>query len=162
MRPHLKLLLLFALPLVLVGCDHATKELATRHLRGHASVEIIPRVFQLTYTENRDVGFSALRFIPLRVRRPLILAVGAVVLLGLGLLWYHRRAAPPLEHVAFALITAGALGNILDRLFRGYVVDFAHLRGWPVFNMADAWLVLGALLMIVVTRRAARDAPPAG
>jgi signal peptidase II len=153
MRPLLKLLMLVTLPLALVGCDHATKQLATRHLRGHAHIEVIPRVLQLAYTENRDVGFSALRFVPPRVRKPLILVMGAGVLVLLGLLWHHRRAAPPLEHVAFALLAAGGLGNVLDRLLRGYVVDFVHVRGWPVFNMADVWLVTGGLLMAVATRR---------
>ena len=130
-----------------------------RHLRGQASVQVIPRVMRLTYTENRDVGFSALRFVPPRVRRPLILGLGASVLLLLGTLWYRRRAAPPLEHVAFALLAAGGLGNVLDRLLRGYVIDFVHVRGWPVFNMADVWLVMGGLLLLLITRRAARDVP---
>jgi len=153
MPPHLKVLLLLALPLALVGCDHATKQLAALHLRGHASIEVIPRVLELTYTENRDVGFGALRFVPARVRRPLILATGGALLLLLGLLWHHRRAGPPLEHVAFALLAAGGLGNVMERLLRGYVVDFVHVRGWPVFNMADVWLVMGGLLMAVATRR---------
>ena len=54
--------------------------------------------------------------------------------------------------MAYALLLAGALGNLSDRLFRGYVVDFIHLHHWPIFNVADICIVVGALLFALHAR----------
>jgi signal peptidase II len=51
--------------------------------------------------------------------------------------------ATSIEHLAFGLIAAGAIGNVIDRAARGYVVDFIHVTHWPVFNVADVAIVLG-------------------
>jgi len=146
--------LLFALGLL--GCDVGTKELATRELRGEPPLSVAGDVVQLRYAENRDVGFSLLRSIDEPTRYRLLLAVVPLVMLGLCVLWYRRRReAPLLEHLAFGALLAGALGNYLDRLFRGFVVDFVALPHYPVFNVADVAIVLGIALMLFAQRRAA-------
>jgi signal peptidase II len=104
----------------LVGCDLGSKQLAHSQLRRQAPVRVVAGVFDLRYTENRDVGFNALRAIPEKIRRPLVLVLG------------------------------GAIGNLADRALRGYVVDFLHLHGWPVFNLADVYLVAGTALLVVL------------
>ena len=145
--------LLFALLVVgLVGCDHATKHLARTELRGHPPVTLIANVLELRYTENRDVGFSLLRGVPEPVRKPVIFGFGAVGLTVLGVLWWRRRRAPWQEHAAYAVLVAGALGNLTDRLVRGYVVDFVYLHHWPVFNAADGFLVAGVGLVWLASR----------
>lgn len=145
--------LLFALMVVgLVGCDHATKHIAQSELRGRPPATLIANVLELRYTENRDVGFSLLRRVPEPVRKPIIFGFGAVGLSFLGLLWWRRRQAPWQEHAAYAVLLAGALGNLTDRLFRGYVVDFVYLHHWPVFNVADAYLVVGVGLVWLASR----------
>ena len=60
-----------------------------------------------------------------------------------------RRQANRSERAAYALLLGGALGNMLDRLARGYVVDFIHLHHWPVFNVADVLIVIGAALLLL-------------
>jgi signal peptidase II len=136
----------------LVGCDHATKHLAQTELRGHAPVNLITNVLELRYTENRDVGFSLLRRVPEPVRKPLIFGVGAIGLTFLGFLWWNRRRAAWPEQAAYAILMAGALGNLTDRLIRGYVVDFVYLHHWPVFNAADVFLVVGVGLVWSTSR----------
>jgi signal peptidase II len=149
--PRKMSLLLIVLCLGLVGCDHATKHLALQHLRGRAAVKMISGVFDLTYVENRDTAFSALRRIPSPVRQPLMKILGLLAIGVYAFLWYRRRReASRLEHVAFAVLLAGAIGNIADRFLRGYVIDFLHLRYWPVFNVADVCLVLGGLGVALV------------
>jgi signal peptidase II len=143
----------------LVGCDHATKWLAVNELRGQPPRSLISGVLDLRYTENRDVGFSLLRAVPEGVRKPLIFAGVGAGLLVLGALWWQRRSARWPEHVAYSLLLAGGLGNLSDRLLRGYVVDFVYLHYWPVFNMADVFLVVGAGLVLLLSRRAPAPRP---
>jgi signal peptidase II len=143
------ILALVALTVALTGCDHATKHLAEERLEGEPPVELVSGVLDLSYTENRGVAFNYLRAVPYEVRRPLLLIVGGITLPLLVLLWYVRRRAPWPEQLAFSLLLAGALGNNLDRLLKGYVVDFIHLHHWPVFNVADVCLVAGTGLLLV-------------
>ena len=154
---------LFAVMVVgLVGCDHATKHLAQSELRGHPPATLIANVLELRYTENRDVGFSLLRRVPETVRKPLIFGIGTVGLTFLGFMWWsRRRRAVWQEHAAYALLLSGALGNLTDRLARGYVVDFVHLQHWPVFNAADVFLVAGVGLVWLASRVHQPTAPNA-
>jgi signal peptidase II len=137
----------------LVGCDHATKRLAANELAGRPAVTIIDGAVSLRYVENRDSAFGLLHRLEPTTRRALL--VGASVLAA-GLivaLWWQRRRGGWLIHLAFALVLAGAFGNLVDRALRGYVVDFVHVRFWPVFNAADAYLVVGIGLLLLLRRR---------
>ncbi len=130
----------------LVGCDHATKAAAVEHLAAQATRHVLPGV-DLLYTENHDVAFSLLRHVDLPAR-PVVLAVlpGLLTLLLLGRL-VQRRRAPLRERLAYVLLAAGAVGNLLDRVARGFVVDFIHVHHWPVFNVADVLVVVGGALL---------------
>jgi signal peptidase II len=101
------------------------------------------------------------------LRYPLLVAFGA---LAIGLLAWavFLRLPPPgarfapegLAHVGLALLLGGALGNYLDRVGRGYVVDFIHAAHWPVFNVADVWVTLGGLALVLVALKRARPSTP--
>lgn len=153
--PYLLLILVSA---GLLSCDLATKAAANDELKGQRPVMLIAGLLDLRYTENRDVGFSLLRRIPPQTRKVVIIASNCLVTSLLLLLWIRRRRGPALEQAAYAVILAGALGNLIDRLLRGHVVDFIYLHYWPVFNVADICLVAGAgLLMLAALRRTARE-----
>ncbi len=66
--------------------------------------------------------------------------------------WRRRKTASPIEQAGIALIVAGAVGNLADRLIRGFVVDFIYLHYWPIFNVADALVAIGALMLLLGTR----------
>ncbi len=151
-------LVLLTAAVLLVGCDHATKHLAKQSLEHQPPSTLLPRVFDLSYTENRDTGFGLLRAVPERVRTPALTAVQLVAGMAFLILGLRRQPAPA-ARAALLLISAGALGNGLDRLFRGYVVDFLHLHHWPVFNLADVYITAGVILLVIATRmRTARTA----
>jgi signal peptidase II len=87
----------------------------------------------------------------------LFLTIGSTLSIAFVLaLWWSRRTASWLEQCAYALLVAGGLGNILDRANRGFVVDFIHLRSWPVFNVADIAITIGMVLGLIVFVRRSR------
>ena len=137
----------------LVGCDHATKLAAETALRDHAPLRILPGVVDLAYTENHGVAFSALERLSIHPPAWALFALAVVATSALLGLWFRRRRASWPEHAGFALVVAGALGNALDRIARGHVVDFIHVRFWPVFNVADILVVAGGILLLLVRAR---------
>jgi signal peptidase II len=131
---------------LLVGCDHATKLAAKSGLEGQPPHQLIRGVLDLRYTENTDVAFNLLRAVPERVRAPILIAFGGAAALALlGLLLLRRGLGS--ARVALLFVTAGAIANYLDRVIRGYVVDFVHVPHWPVFNVADAYVTVGGILL---------------
>ena len=141
-------LALFCL-IAVVGCDRGTKELARASL--DEPVTVVAGVLDLRYTENPGIAFRLDEVVPDPLRRPLVLVVPLAIALFLAVLWVRKRPAGA-EAYAWALVLGGAAGNVIDRLLFGHVVDFIHVRHWPVFNVADCALVAGALLMALRSR----------
>jgi signal peptidase II len=145
---------------LLVGCDHVSKDVAKAALEGGPPHPVVGRVLDLRYAENRDMAFGLLRFIPDGVRAVVLLLAGAAALTVLTTLLLRRRGFD-LTSAALLFLLAGATGNYADRLLRGYVVDFIHVPYWPVFNIADAYVAVGAgLLLLFQLRRAPVPAQP--
>jgi signal peptidase II len=156
--------LLMMLTLALVGCDHATKAVAQATLERRGPLPIVRGVLDLRYTENRDTAFSLLRGVQFPGKTAVLVAFAVVALGAVAVAWWRRRHAPAADQAAYALILAGALGNVLDRARRGFVVDWIEIHRWPVFNVADVAIVAGALLLLFAMLRRARtaEAPPGG
>jgi len=135
--------------LLLASCDHGTKHLAKVHLEGQRAVEVVPGVFELKYIENTDTAFSLLhRFVDPEPRHYLLSTLKVVVLLAIATFVVKRwKELGNVQRAGGLLVLGGALGNVVDRLARGYVVDFLHVRHWPVFNVADIAICFGALLV---------------
>lgn len=148
----------------LFGCDHASKHLAAQHLQATgAAVSVVPGVVELRYSENRDTAFSLSHVLTTPNKATVLTTLALVGLLFAVVTWWRKRkTATATEHFGFAAIVSGALGNGLDRLLRGYVIDFIHVTHWPIFNVADIAISVGVgLLLLVQIRRRARepDAP---
>jgi signal peptidase II len=144
--------------LLLVACDHGCKSFAKGGLEHRPPRSLVGGVFDLDYVENPDTGFGLLRSVPERIRTPALTAVQ--LLSGVAfLLLSLRRNARRITRLCLLLISAGALGNGLDRLVRGYVVDFLHIHHWPVFNLADIYITVGAILLVMASRFARSDQP---
>jgi signal peptidase II len=158
MRASSNRLVVLASLTVLVGCDHATKLAAKAELEAQRPRELVRGVLDLQYTQNPDTAFNLMRAIPEPTRVPVLLGIGAAAIVALGVLLLRRRRSLAAS-VPLLLVTAGALGNTLDRARRGYVVDFVHLHHWPVFNVADVYVTVGAALFAVSALRRGSAAP---
>ncbi len=133
---------------VLVALDQWTKSLAVRYLAGQDALVLIPGVFQLEYLENRGAAFGLLQnqiwlFIILTA---IFLAAAVWIYLRLP---KTRRYLP--LHIIAVVLVSGALGNLIDRIRLGYVVDFFYfsLIDFPIFNMADIYVVLSFLALMI-------------
>lgn len=123
-------------------------------------IEVVPGVFNLIYKENPAAAFSLTRSLPTWFRRPLLITVSVLATIFF-LFWYFRmQAKDGLLLASFSFILAGAVGNLLDRIRLGYVVDFLDVYAgalgypylhWPTFNVADSFIVIGAIGVIYRT-----------
>ena len=129
--------------------DQWSKYMAVLHLQGTDGVDLIPGVSRLTYLENRGAAFGVLQG-----QQWFFYIITAVILVAV-LLVYRRMPAGrkflPLR-VCAVLIVSGALGNLIDRVGQGYVVDFFYfeLIDFPVFNVADIFVTVSAVLLAVL------------
>ena len=140
-----------ALSAVLIALDQWTKHLAIEHLVYRERVPVVPGFWDWNLTHNTGAAFSFLANAGGWQHQFFI--VLAVVISALLAFWMRRtERADWRTAVPFALIVAGALGNVIDRVRFGYVVDFIHWYfrdyDWPVFNVADSCIVVGAVLMV--------------
>ena len=139
---------LLVLIVLTLACDQATKVMARQHLKGHFPRDYGP--VTLVYAENAGAFLSLGESLPRVVRR---VVFDGLVTIGLGVAaWFlfARRVQGRGDDVALALIVAGGVGNLIDRLrFGGYVTDFLYLHAGPlhtgVFNVADMAITGGVL-----------------
>ena len=141
----------------LVGCDHVTKAAAVHWLAPRGPVALLRGLVELRSAENRDIAFSLTRVFA-SAAKPFVLAAVGVALIAAMLTWAWRRrlVMTGLEQLGVVCVVAGALGNLVDRLLRGYVVDFVWVRHYSIFNVADVLIVAGAAAVLWATRRAPR------
>jgi signal peptidase II len=148
--------ILMLLTLALVGCDHATKAVAEATLAHRGPMTIVPGLLDLRYARNADTAFSLFHALHFPGKMALLVAISAIAIGAVMFAWWRRRGASAVEQAAYALIVAGAAGNVIDRVRRGYVVDFIEIHRWPVFNVADMAIVAGVVLLAILAMRRSR------
>ncbi len=148
--------LLGAVTLPVLILDQASKYYVSTHMELYQSIALIPHWLDITYTRNPGAAFSLFVNLPAGFRSAMLLALAAAAIIVLGILIARSRRAD-LTSIAFALVLAGALGNVIDRLIRGQVIDFirVHYYGWsyPIFNVADSAITIGIVLVILTSFR---------
>ncbi|MCX5790362.1 MAG: signal peptidase II [Elusimicrobia bacterium] len=130
-----------------IALDRLTKLWALKWLFFHSPLRVLP-FFYLTYVENTGAAFGLMQGAN-------AFFIGVSITLLCGLLWLRRKIEPALwgARVATALVAGGALGNLYDRLVHGHVIDFLDFRVWPVFNVADSCISIGAVLLAFLIGR---------
>lgn len=136
---------------LMIAADQFTKILATVYLAPAGVLPFLPGVMELRYVLNDGMAFSMLSG-----AKWLLIGVTSVALLGL-IYWtlFRRAKQSKLEHAALLLVIGGGIGNLIDRVLHGYVVDFfaTTFMNFAVFNVADCFVVVGvALLFIAILR----------
>ena len=140
--------------LVFVLTDQISKTLIAMHFHIYESKVVIPGFFNLTHIRNKGAIFGFFSqhnsFIVFA-----LLTLASLSALGLVVYYYiHTPSSQRFLKIALSLILAGAVGNLIDRIFRGSVIDFLdfHVKDWhwPVYNVADSCITIGALLLIII------------
>ena len=129
------------LPILIILFDQLTKFIVEKYLY-FKQIAVIDNILLLTYVQNRGGAWGIFNNIPL-------LFIVLIPIVVIGLFWYMSKSKNKLEIISVCMIIGGALGNYIDRIFRGYVVDFIDFRIWPVFNVADIFVVVGGILLIL-------------
>ncbi len=129
------------LPILIVLFDQLTKFIVEKYLYFN-QIAVFDNILLFTYVQNRGGAWGIFNNIPL-------LFIILIPIVVIGLLLYVWRSKNKLEIISICMIIGGALGNYIDRIFRGYVVDFIDFRIWPVFNVADIFVVIGGVLLIL-------------
>lgn len=125
------------------AADRLTKVLALRFLSSVPTLPVLPGIFHLTLVRNTGVAFGLLQGWGLGVA---LATIGVLAGLTVSALRQgHLRQ--PLFPSGLGLVLGGAAGNLLDRVRTGAVIDFLDFRIWPVFNVADSCITIGAILM---------------
>jgi signal peptidase II len=156
----MRLLLALVLIACCVGCDQATKVLATRTLRGEEPRSYLGNTFRLEYAQNPGGFLSLGAFLPPQARFGLFVAVNAVLA---GVLLFGRMTLG--IQIAVLFIFAGGASNLIDRVFNdGLVIDFMNLGIGPlrtgIFNVADMALMFGAVAVVILHGRSKTETEP--
>ena len=150
----MRLLWPFMLTLVL---DQATKQITRMTMTIGQSVEVIGNFVRLTFVENRGMAFG------IQIGNGAVFTLLSIVAsIGIGIYLYFQRHEGRGVTVSLSLILGGAIGNLIDRILFGRVVDFVDIgigtTRWPVFNVADSAVVIGMAVLIVTTYLSERSA----
>jgi signal peptidase II len=161
-RPFIRFGGLAWVTVAIVVLDQVTKAAVRSALPLHSTRPVIPGVLDLIHVQNAGVAFGLMNDFDHPYRAFLTLGLAVAALVGIG---YYARQLHPEERLArlgLSLILGGAVGNLVDRLRHGFVVDFidVYWRGWHfwAFNVADAAISLGATLVLLELLRGNRHA----
>ncbi len=130
--------------------DQLTKIWAVNTLKNGESIKLIGNFLRFTYAENKGAAFSILQ------NQLWFFIIISIVMLGvLAYIYFKTKNITKISRLSIAMIAGGAIGNLIDRVNLGYVVDFIDVRfgsfyDFPIFNIADSFVVCGTILMIIL------------
>ncbi len=125
--------------------DYILKILVINNLKPIGSITIIPNLFSLTYVENKGAAFGMLSN-----ARWIFIVFTIIVLIFLIAFLFYKKPKSKMINISLILIIGGGIGNLIDRIFYGYVVDYLSLSFFsPVCNFADYCVTIGAFLLII-------------
>ena len=133
---------------LLVAIDQIIKLLVLEHLKPMGSLTLIDGFIQLNYAENTGAAFGSFS------GKTTFLSIFTLAIIILGLIYlFVKKRKVDVEYICISLIISGGLGNLVDRIFRGYVVDYISINifgyHFPIFNFADMCIVISVILIFV-------------
>jgi len=168
-RPSLKLLV--SVPVAVVALDQATKLWVTARMELFESLPVVPGLFSITYVRNPGAAFGMFSDAHGLLRTGFLVAVSLAAVLLLTVFFLKSPHAERVSRLAAVLVMGGAIGNLIDRLRLGEVIDFLDVfvgrLHWPAFNLADSAITVGIGLFVLSAwrergrERRAAEAPAA-
>lgn len=143
--------MLYIIPIFIVIIDQITKFLAVRYLKGQTAINIIDNFIKFEYVENYGAAFGILQ-----EKKIFFIIVTLIVLIAIiFFVTKYFYALSRLMKIALAMLSGGAVGNFIDRVRLGYVLDFISLKlpgnyKFPVFNIADSFIVISTVLIVAL------------
>lgn len=140
--------MIIILSIIFIIIDQLSKIIVVNNLTNNKSIEVIKSFFYLTYTNNKGAAFSIL------TGRRILLILVALIVIGV-LIYYVRKnkIEGKVNKIALSLVIGGSIGNLIDRILRGAVIDFIDVKifgyNFPIFNLADTFIVIGVFLLII-------------
>lgn len=130
---------------ILIGLDQIIKYWALNYLQVVESIPVINNIFNLTYVENRGAAFGMLQ------NNQTIFIVVAAIASCYGIYYLHTKKMNNIGKIGIILVISGAIGNLIDRVRLGFVVDYLdfHIIWNYVFNLADCFVVVGTILLCI-------------
>lgn len=139
-------MLIFIALILLTAADQVTKLLTLKYIKPVGSLEIIKNILSLTYVENRGAAFGIMQN-----SRYIFIIITIVLSAVMVYFLFFKKNESKLLKLSLTMILSGAVGNLIDRVFLGYVVDMIEVTfiNYPVFNFADCCVVIGAVLFCI-------------
>ncbi len=139
-------MLMLAAIILLTAADQITKLLTIKLIKPQGNIEILKNFLDFSYVENRGAAFGIMQN-----SRWIFIAITLIVSAGIIYILFFKKNESRIFKISLILILSGALGNLIDRIFRGYVVDMIEVTfiNYPVFNFADCCVVIGAILLCI-------------
>lgn len=139
----------FLIFVFLIALDQVTKYLSFIQLKNKESINLIPKVLQLTYLENRGAAFGLLQ------NKQVFFVIFTLIIAVFLIIVFYRIAESgrmPGIPAAILVLLAGAVGNFIDRVLHGYVIDFIYLKliDFPVFNIADCYVTISVVVLCIL------------
>jgi len=135
----------YIIVITIIALDQLSKILALKYLVPIKDIPIINNIFHLTYVENRGAAFGLLQ------NQKLFFLITTFLVLGFIWFYAHNNRLPRMMIWGLSLVAGGAIGNLIDRVRLGFVVDYFNVAiiNFPVFNIADSAVVVGAILVSI-------------
>ena len=131
--------------ILLIAIDQLTKLYALNVVKPAGLITVIDNFYYFVYVENRGAAFGILQN-----KQWFFIITTLIIFAGMGYLFYNYKIEGKMFFAAIVLIIGGGIGNLIDRIFRGYVVDFLQFSFFPpVCNLADYFITVGAVLMVI-------------
>lgn len=139
-------MLMLAAIILLTAADQITKLLTIKLIKPQGNIEILKNFLDFSYVENRGAAFGIMQN-----SRWIFIAITLIVSAGIIYILFFKKNESRIFKISLILILSGALGNLIDRIFRGYVVDMIEVTfiNYPIFNFADCCVVIGAILLCI-------------
>lgn len=140
-------IVLLVISAALVAVDQISKNLVVRYMPKNTQLKVIPYMFNFTYVENKGAAWGMLAN-----NRWIFIVISSVAVVILAVVLLYTAKNKRFFVASLVLIFAGGIGNMIDRIANGYVVDFIQFDFWqsfPVFNVADSYVTVGGFMLII-------------